>query len=102
MGNSQHQRQPYPTDSAGTKFNPTTSVSIARTGSTDPGRIQKEKAQKVEREIDNHEIDDGQIQGYVVNDDYEDEEIDEDKTPQYQVNVRVQNSQRDRGHGMSL
>jgi len=221
VGNSQHQRQPNPTDSAGTKFNPTTSDLAERTGRTDRGRIQKEKAQKVERETanqptyhqeyqrvsakikrlvteecraeygvetvefdrsdlnfidkfsrymtekngyvnpdqldpterisdyqrehdrrmfeavvknplviklkdglinlhfdveeelkkegyvenDDHEIDDGQIQGYVVDDDCEDEEIDEeideDETPQYRVNVRVQNSQRDRDYGMS-
>ncbi len=52
-------------------------------------------------ENDDHEIDDGQIQEYVVNDEEIDEEIDEDETPQYRVNVRVQTSQRDRDHGMS-
>ncbi len=49
-------------------------------------------------ENDGCKIDDKQIQAYIVND----EEIDEDNTPQDRVNVRVQNSNRDRGHGMSL
>jgi MobA/MobL family len=234
VGNSQQQRQPNPTDSTATKFNPTISNSAERRGRTDPGRTQKEKAQKVDRidqniasqspespvtnqptyhqeyqrvlakikrlvieecraeygvetvefdrsdldfidkfsrymtekngyinpdqldlterisdyqrehdrrmfeavaknplvikqkdglinlhfdvenelkqagyvENEDREIDDGQIQGYVVNDDGEDEEIDEeideDETPEYRVNVRVKNSQRDRGHGMSM
>jgi MobA/MobL family len=68
--------------------------------------VEKELKQAGYVENNDHEIDDGQIQGYVVNDDSEDEEIDEeideDKTPQYRVNVRVQNSSRDRGHGMSM
>ena len=43
-------------------------------------------------EHDDHEIDDEQI----------DPKIDRDETPEYRVNVRVQNIQRDRDFGMSL
>ena len=43
-------------------------------------------------EHDDHEIDDEQI----------DPKINRDETPEYRVNVRVQNIQRDRDFGMSL
>ena len=57
-------------------------------------------------ENNDHEVDDGQIQEYVVNDGNKDEEINEaieaDETPLSQVNVRVRNSKRNRDRGMLL
>ena len=57
-------------------------------------------------ENESHEIKNGQLQEYVVNDEGEDlelnKEIDKDRVPQYRVNVQAQNSQRNRNRGMPL
>ena len=53
-----------------------------------------------------HEVDDGQVQEYIVNDGHKDEEINEgieaDKIPRSQVNVWVRNTKRNRDCGMPL
>jgi hypothetical protein len=51
-------------------------------------------------ENNDHQVDNGQIQEDVVNDEGKDREIEVDKAPQSQVNVRVRNSKQNRDRGM--